>query len=96
MKDPASIHPLARPNALSGKIRFIHTDNTEHTYSTVVNDLSGNRLSWFDSNAPTINEKLSVVRGYFKKIRVKSLKVLSIEGDELIVGKLLTAEETPL
>ena len=80
MRDNTTIHTLARPEAKSGKIRFIHRDGTEHTYHSCVNDLSGSRLSWFDSDLPTIGEDLSDVRATFKSIR-KQAKVLEVIGD---------------
>ncbi len=80
MKNPSVIHSLARPNQFSGKIRFIHSDGKEHSFASVINDMSGSRLSYFDSSAPTIDDTkrwiLSVVRDIKKKATV-----LEVIGD---------------
>lgn len=81
MKDPTTIHPLAEKNKPSGKIRFIHTDGTERFFVSVVNRLTGDRLSYFDTAAPTINDSLSLVKGVFNGIRSKSNQVLEVVGD---------------
>ena len=80
MKDNKTIHALARPGSKSGKIRFIHTDGKEHCYYSVVNDLTGSRLSGFDSDAPTIDNTLNEVSVIFRNIRNKAKVVESI-GD---------------
>ena len=82
MKDPTVIHKLARPNCKSGKIRFIHfRDNKEHYFYSVVNDMTGDRLSAFDGDAPTIDDSLTWVRSVFRDIRRKSTKVIEDIGD---------------
>lgn len=82
MKNPKVIHPLARPNVPSGKIRFIHfRDGTEHTFYTCVNDLTGSRMSWFDNNPPDVDESLAYIRSVFRDIRKKATKVLEVVGD---------------
>ena len=81
MKDNTSIHRLARPGAKSGKITFIHKDDKQHTYYSCVNDLTGDRLSAFDNDAPTINNSLREVRSVFNDIRKKSKGVIEVIGD---------------
>lgn len=82
MKDPTVIHRLARPNAKSGKIRFIHfRDGKEHTFASVVNDMTGSRLSYFDGDAPSVDDPLTWVRSVFRDIRKKATKVLEVIGD---------------
>ncbi len=80
MKNNSVIHKLARPNTPAGKIRFIHSDGKEHYFYCVVNDLTGSRLTAFDSNAPDINEPLAWVKSVFKDIRKKA-KVIEVIGD---------------
>lgn len=80
MKNADAIHSLARPNVPSGQIKFIHSDGTKHTFYSVVNDLSGDRLSAFDSSAPSINDTLKWVKSVFRDIRAKA-KVLEVVGD---------------
>ena len=82
MKDNTAIHSLARPGIKSGKIRFIHfRDGTEHTFYTCVNDLSGSRLSWFDDDAPGVDDSLAYIKSVFKDIRKKATKVIECIGD---------------
>jgi hypothetical protein len=82
MKDNTAIHPLARPGEKSGKIRFIHADDgLEHSFSTCVNDMTGDRMSSFDECPPHINDSLSWVRSVFRDIRKRSTKVLEVIGD---------------
>ena len=64
MKNPKSIHPLAAKQP-AGKIVFIHSDGIEHCYYSVVNKLSGSRLSAFDGNAPTVDNSIKEVRTIF-------------------------------
>jgi len=80
MQVNTSIHPLASPNKKSGKIRFIHSDGKEHSFYSCVNSLSGQRLSAFDNEAPTIEADKSSIRSIFNKIRMKC-KVLEVIGD---------------
>ena len=81
MKDNTAIHCLARSGAKSGKIRFIHPDDgKEHCFYSCVNDLSGDRMTWFDKEAPSVNDELPWVRSVFKGIRKKA-KVLEVIGD---------------
>lgn len=82
MKDNTKIHRLARPGEKSGKIRFIHfRDGKEHTFYSCVNDMSGSRLSAFDSDPPSIDDSLKWVRSVFRDIRAKATKVLEVIGD---------------
>lgn len=80
MKDNIKIHPLARENELSGKIKFIHSDGKEHIFYSCVNDMTGDRLSAFDGAAPTINQTIGEIKSIFNKIKSKT-KVLECIGD---------------
>lgn len=80
MKDNSEIHSLARPNTPAGKIWFIHKDGQEHYFYSCVNDLTGNRLSAFDSEAPSIDDPIAWVKSVFKDIRKKA-KVIKEIGD---------------
>lgn len=82
MKDSTAIHSLARPGVKSGKIRFIHfRDGKEHCFYSCVNDLTGSRLSAFDSDAPGVDEPLKYIQSVFDDIRKKATKVLEVIGD---------------
>lgn len=80
MKDPTVIHHLAQEGEKSGKIRFIHNDGKEHCFYSVVNRLTGSRLSAFDSDPPTIDDPLAYVKSVFRDIRAKA-EVLEVIGD---------------
>ncbi len=58
-------------------VEFIHSDNTPHKFYSVVNQLSGNRLSAFDSAAPYIDHTLKEIRSIIKKIQsnAKDVKI---------------------
>lgn len=73
------VHPLADLDFPAGKITFLHKGKVESYYSAV-NSLSGDRLSGFSNNPPSINNSLGEVRKVFKAIRKKS-QVLSCIGD---------------
>jgi hypothetical protein len=75
-----SINPCADSEEKFGKIRFIHKDGKEHCFYSAVNEMSGSRLSAFDSDAPTIDDSLGWVRSVFKDIRAKA-QVLEAIGD---------------
>ncbi len=62
-----------------GKITFIHSDGTERTFYTAVNEMSGNRLSAFDHNPPGINDEMAWIKSVFRDIRKKA-KVVKYEG----------------
>ncbi len=81
MKNPSVIHSLARPGAKSGYIKFIHfQDKKVHTFASVINDMSGNRMSYFDSDPPSVDDPLKWVRSVFRDIRLKA-EVIECVGD---------------
>lgn len=80
--DVIKVHRLARPGQKSGYIKFIHfRDGTTHTFYTCVNDLTGSRMSWFDSDPPDVDESLAYIKSVFDDIRKKATKVLEDYGD---------------
>ena len=62
-----------------GKITFIHKDGTKHYFYTAVNEMSGSRLSAFDSDPPGIDDPMPWIKSVFRDIRKKA-QVLSYEG----------------
>jgi hypothetical protein len=80
MKAKIKIHPLAADDKPQGMIRFIHKDGEEHTFYCCVNEMSGSRLSWFDSDPPDIDEPIAYIKTVFRDIRKKT-KVLEDVGD---------------
>ena len=64
-----------------GVIRFIHfRDGSERKFYTMVNEMSGSRLTAFDNDPPGIDESMPFIKSVFKGIRMKATKVLSYEG----------------
>lgn len=53
-------------------LRFIHIDNKEHEFYTAVNRLTGDRLSGFDHNAPSINDSMTWVKSVIRDIHKKA------------------------
>ncbi len=62
-----------------GVIRFIHHDGTTHEFYSVINRMSGSRLSAFDSDAPGVDDNMAWVKSVFRDIRKKA-KVLGYIG----------------
>lgn len=73
------IHPLCDETQKGGKIHFTHV-GVERSFTSCVNSLSGDRLSWFNNDPPRINDPISWVRNVFKTIRKTSKEIESI-GD---------------
>lgn len=80
MKGPSVISSLAEKGKKSGRIRFIHKDGKEHYFYSVVNILTGSRVSAFDNNPPSIDDSIAWVKSVFKDIRKKA-KVVEVIGD---------------
>lgn len=55
-----------------GVIRFVDADGKVHEFGSCINRLSGNRLSWFDKAAPSINDPIPWVKSVFRDIRNKA------------------------
>jgi hypothetical protein len=72
------IHPLTDPNFRGGKITFTHKDGSKHTFLSVVNEMTGDRLSSFDNAAPSINDSITWVKSVFSSIRRKANVIESI------------------
>ena len=71
--------PLTDKKKPWGVIAFIHKDGTEHKFYSVVNEMSGSRLSGFDTSAPHVGD-MPWVKSVFKDIRRKAKKVLGYSG----------------
>jgi hypothetical protein len=74
------INPLASESHPCSLIRFIHKDGKEHSFGFAVNSMSGDRMSWWDSAPPDINEPIAWVKSVLKDIKAKA-KVLEHIGD---------------
>jgi hypothetical protein len=66
------MHTLHDTSKKGGSIRFIHPYGSIHEFSSWVNSLTGDRLSAFDSNPPTVNDSLSWVKSVFRDIQSKN------------------------
>jgi hypothetical protein len=63
-----------------GTITFLHhKTGKKHEFYSCINRLSGNRLSAFDNNPPSIDDNLRWVKSVFKDINSKC-KILAFEG----------------
>ncbi len=65
-------HPLHDTTAIGGAIRFTHSDGQAHEFYSWVNRLTGQRLSGFDNDPPSINDPLKWVRSVVRDIRAKA------------------------
>jgi hypothetical protein len=74
------MHTLHDTSKKGGSIRFARPDGSTHEFSSWVNSLTGDRLSAFDGNPPTINDSLSWVKSVFRDIQAKA-KVMEKIGN---------------
>lgn len=65
-------HDLGDKSKPWGEILFLHTDGKKHTYYSYVNTMSGDRLSAFDGNPPSIGDTIGYVKSVFRDIRKKA------------------------
>lgn len=81
MKTETKPHPLCDTSKPWGVIRFIHfRDGSEREFYTMVNKLTGDRMTAFDNDPPGINDPMPWIKSMFKNIRKKARSVLSYEG----------------
>jgi hypothetical protein len=71
------VHPLG--SGRSGAIEFIHSDGSKHRFYSTINRLTGDRLSAFDNEAPTVNDSIRWVKSVFRDVRAKAA-VTSVVG----------------
>lgn len=75
-------NPLTDESKPWGIIRFINlADNKENYFYTCVNKLTGDRLSAFNKDSPSINESLVYVTEIFNSIR-RNAKPLEYIGSK--------------
>lgn len=80
-KTQSKPHPLCDMTKPWGIIRFIHfRDGTERKFYTMVNEMSGSRLTAFDGDPPEIDDPMPWIKSVFRDIRKKATKVLSYQG----------------
>jgi hypothetical protein len=74
-------HPLCAMNKPWGVIRFIHfKDGSERKFYTMINQMSGSRISAFNNDPPSTDDSLPWIKSVFKDIRKKATKVLEYQG----------------
>jgi hypothetical protein len=61
-------HPLHDSSATGGAIRFTHHDGSIREFYSWVNRLSGDRLSGFDNDPPSVNDPLKWARSVVRDI----------------------------
>ena len=75
------VHYLADDKKPCGLIKFIHSDDKEHTFSFATNKLTGDLLAWFDDAPPSINDTTAWIKSVIRDIHLKSKKVIKQFGD---------------
>lgn len=80
------MHPLAVGR--SRQIEFVHfVDGEVHIFTSTLNDMSGDRMSYFDSEPPTMDDKNAAwAKSVFKDIE-KKCEVLKDTGWIVIKDK---------
>jgi hypothetical protein len=74
------LHPLADTSKKYVMVRFIHPqDGKEHQFFSVVNSLTGDRISGFDDSPPSLEDSMSWVKSVVRdlKARAKILETIS-------------------
>jgi hypothetical protein len=77
-KSTLTPHQIGDTEKPWGEIKFIHTDGKEHIFYSYINEMSGNRLSAFDNDPPSINDPIKWVKSVFRDIRKKATVIESI------------------
>jgi len=72
--------PLTDTTKPWGVIRFIHTHGEKCKFYSVVNEMSGNRMTAFDNDPPGIDDEMPWIKSVFRDIRKKAIKVLEYQG----------------
>ena len=74
MKKPVEckIPPLTDTSKPHGVITFIHKDGNEMKFYSCVNEMTGSRLSAFNSDPPSIDDPMAWVKSVFRDIRAKA------------------------
>lgn len=72
---PLEAPPLTDKTRPWGVARFRHKDGTIREFYSVVNEMSGSRLSAFGREAPSIGDDMSWVRSVFRDIHRKATDV---------------------
>lgn len=70
MKNPTVIHSLARTNEKSCKVTFQRKNGSIATFSSVINDMTGDRMTYFNNDAPTINNTKADIKKMIQQIRM--------------------------
>jgi hypothetical protein len=85
MSKTYKLHPLTDTKKPYGVIWFIHEGKEQEFYS-VVNEMSGSRLSAFNSDPPSIDDEMAWVKSVFRDIHKKA-KVIHTLGKLAAVKK---------
>lgn len=70
---------LTRPGTLTIQCRFIHHDGLEHYFWSAVNDLTGDRLSGWDNNPPSVGDTEKWAKSVIRDIKRKAVIIELIE-----------------
>jgi len=76
-----SLLSLSDENQKGIIIKFIsEIDLKDHLYYSLVNSLTGDRLSGFDSGPPSINQSVSDIKSIIDKIRKQAVKIIYVKS----------------
>ncbi len=74
------MHPLADKSKYWIELEFVHTNDTKQLFQSYINDLTGDRLTWFRGESPRMNHTIGEIKNIVKNIMSKSKEILSIKG----------------
>ena len=70
--EPLKTHPLHDSSATGGAIRFVHRDGSVREFYSWVNRMTGDRMSGFDNDPPSVNDPLKWARSVARDIRARA------------------------
>jgi hypothetical protein len=74
-------HPLCDMSKPWGVIKFVHfRDGSERKFYSMVNKMTGNRMTAFDNDPPGIDDPMPWIKSVFKDISKKATKVIEYQG----------------
>jgi hypothetical protein len=79
MNTSSKPHPLCDMEKPWSVIRFIHK-GSEREFYTMINTMTGDRMTAFDNDPPSINDPVKWIKSVFRDIHKRSDKVLNQQG----------------
>ena len=72
MEPPLAPHPLGDTTKPWIHLRFIDSAGKSHSFYSYINEMSGNRLTAFDADAPSIDDSVAWIKTVIRDILLKS------------------------